>query len=136
MKSYEFWTDAGDTAQIWQALTDLESYPAWNPLVRQAEGTLERGGALTLRLARYPRPVTATVTTLKPRREMIWKLNGPVPSRLIWRMEAGTRLVLIHEWRGVLLPAVALLLDVLYRPLYRRTGDALRQYASREARHA
>lgn len=36
---------------VWLALTDLASFPAWNPFIRNARGTTEVGGDVHVRVA-------------------------------------------------------------------------------------
>ncbi len=35
--------------QVWRVLTDLDAYPEWNPMIRQASGSVKTGQRLTVR---------------------------------------------------------------------------------------
>ena len=47
--------------QVWAALEDLSAYKDWNPYITRAEGEVEVGGTLTLRLE-LPGGETLTVS--------------------------------------------------------------------------
>lgn len=71
-------------AAVWAHLTDLESYPGWNPHIRRAEGTLAAGERLELTVDREgdrPRDMTVRVTGVDPE------------SRIEWVATLGTRLL-------------------------------------------
>jgi len=60
---------------VWRELTDLESYPEWNPFISRAAGEIEDGNTLVLRMtppdgrAMTFRP---KVTMSDPARELRW----------------------------------------------------------------
>ncbi len=58
--------------QVWEVLTDLEAYPQWNPMAKQAQGRLEVGAKLLLHLAALPFPVGAQIRALDPGRLLRW----------------------------------------------------------------
>lgn len=50
------------TDQVWSVLTDFESYPQWNPFIREIRGTVEVGARLFARLG----PPNGKIMTFKP----------------------------------------------------------------------
>jgi hypothetical protein len=66
--------DAGP-AVVWEQLTDLESYPEWNPFITEARGTVEAGERLDLRLSPpggRPIGVKPRVVKAEAGRELRW----------------------------------------------------------------
>lgn len=60
---------------VWEHLTDLGSYPEWNPNVTTAEGDLREGASLDIRVERVgvkPREMTVTVTDVDPEHRLEW----------------------------------------------------------------
>jgi hypothetical protein len=61
---------------VWQVLTDVDAYPAWNPFLRRVTGSLTVGGTLHLRArARFGVPLAfaATVLVCEPAHELRWR---------------------------------------------------------------
>jgi|SRR5680860_543369 len=61
--------------RVWRELTDLESYPGWNPFIAEASGVIEDGNRLKLRMT----PPGGRAMSFKPRvtksdpaRELRW----------------------------------------------------------------
>jgi hypothetical protein len=62
-------------AAVWATLTDLSSYPEWNPHVTRADGTLREGEPLEIRVEREgdrAREMTVTITDVEPERRFEW----------------------------------------------------------------
>ena len=49
---------------VWAILTDLDSYPDWNPLFREATGQIAVGSRITLRSVH---PANGRMMTVKPK---------------------------------------------------------------------
>jgi hypothetical protein len=131
--------------RVWEVLTDLASYPAWNPFIVRAEGVVETGRRLTLTM----QPVGGRATTVRPR-----LVDVDAPRRLRWRgtvgvpglMDAehtftleprasGTRLVHQEDFRGVLVPLLAAVLDRKTLPAFVAMNEALKCRAEHAASH-
>ncbi|PRY48964.1 hypothetical protein LY71_10746 [Geodermatophilus tzadiensis] len=130
--------------RVWQVLTDLAAYPAWNPFIVAAEGVVGPGRRLTLRM----QPVGGRAMTLRPRlvevaagRELRWRGRLGVPGLMdaehafLLRPHAGgTRLVQQETFRGVLVPFLAASLDRGTLPAFGAMNEALKQRAEEPAR--
>ncbi|SFO78431.1 hypothetical protein SAMN05660464_1171 [Geodermatophilus dictyosporus] len=130
--------------RVWEVLTDLAAYPAWNPFIVAAEGVVAPGRRLTLRM----QPVGGRAMTLRPRlvevaagRALRWRGRLVVPGLVdaehgfVLRPQAGgTRLVQEETFRGVLVPLVAASLDRGTRPAFVAMNEALKRRAEEPAR--
>jgi 3-oxoacyl-[acyl-carrier-protein] synthase-3 len=62
--------------RVWDALTDFERYPAWNPFIRQAHGELAVGGRIDVAVRPslgVPLHFHATVLACEPKRALVWR---------------------------------------------------------------
>ena len=108
--------------RVWEVLTDLSSYPEWNPFIRQIEGEMSPGA--TLRVLIQPpnrRSMTFKPKVLKavPNQELRWLGRLLVPGLfdgehiLSIEIVAPTR-VRFHQreiFRGLLVPTLGRLLQ-------------------------
>ena len=131
--------------QVWNVLTDLAAYPAWNPFIVRAEGVVELGRRLTLTM----QPVGGRAMTLRPRlvavdvpRELRWcgKLGMPglMDAEHTFTLEpwgTGTRVVQREVFRGVLVPFLAASLDRNTLPAFVAMNEALKSRAEHAATH-
>ena len=98
---------------IWTVLTDLGSYPEWNPLFRQASGEVAVGNRITLRSVH---PTNGRMMTVKPKIvvaepgvELRWSAGlpgiiGGEHSFALTPRNGGTLLVQSESFRGLLAP--------------------------------
>jgi hypothetical protein len=98
--------------KVWQILTDLDSYPEWNPFIREASGELREGAKLSLRM----RPPGGKEMGFKPTvlkaesgRELRWLGRLGIPGIfdgehwfLLTPEGAGTRLEQGERFTGLL----------------------------------
>ena len=130
--------------QVWQVLSDLAAYPEWNPFIVSAEGTLEAGHRLELRM----QPAGGRAVTLKPTvieathgRRLRWLgrlgLRGLFDAEHVFTIEAreegGTRLRQHEVFRGVLVPLAARSLDRGTLPAFEAMNSALKRRAEQMA---
>lgn len=125
--------------RVWAQLTDFPSFPDWNPFVRQAEGRLEPGERLKIRL-RLDRGLRITfrprLTVVEPNRELRWLATLGRPGvfdvdrafQIEPRNGGGVRFVMSEECTGWLTPVMfATNLEAqLYRG-YDALNEALRK---------
>ncbi|MGY1669324.1 SRPBCC family protein [Geodermatophilus sp. SYSU D00710] len=129
--------------QVWDVLTDLAGYPAWNPFIVRAEGAVAPGERLTLRM----QPAGGRAVTLRPRlvevdvaRRLRWRGRLGVPGLMdaehTFTLEprgSGTRLVQQEDFSGVLVPFLAASLHRGTLPAFLAMNEALRTRAERAA---
>ena len=104
---------SADPMAVWAVLTDLESYQDWNPLFRQASGTVALGERITLRSV-HPATgrrmtVRPKITAARPGAELRWvsSLPGIMSGERSFTLTAegdGTRLVQSETFGGLLMP--------------------------------
>lgn len=61
--------------RVWKVLTDLSSFPEWNPMIRRASGELNVGSRLEVRFepeGRKGRTFRPRLTVVDPGRELRW----------------------------------------------------------------
>jgi hypothetical protein len=98
---------------VWAILTDLDSYPDWNPLFREASGQIAVGNRISLRTVH---PANGRLMTVKPKitvadpgAELRWTSSLPgiisgEHSFTLTQAGGGTRLVQAETFRGLLVP--------------------------------
>ena len=66
-------------AKVWEAMTDLDSFPKWNPLSPKAKGELREGATLKgqLQVGALKVPFFPKLETVRPNEEFRWR--GGVP---------------------------------------------------------
>lgn len=129
---------------VWKVLADLEAFCRWNPFITSAEGPLQVGGRLTLRM----QPVGGSTMTLRP--SVVEVVEG---HRLRWQgrlvvrglfdadhlfvvepLDAGrSRLVQQERFDGLLVPLFRRSLDRGTLPAFHAMNEALKERAERSA---
>lgn len=99
-------------AAVWDVLTDFAAYGEWNPVVTIAEGPLEEGRRLALRIApsgRVAYVARPRVSRVVAERELRWQRRMPLLiTEQVFELEAvpgGTRVTHGQEVWGPLVPA-------------------------------
>jgi hypothetical protein len=124
---------------VWAVLSDLPSYPSWNPFIRKASGQLAAGERLDLtmqpeggRAMRF-RP---TVLEAEPGRELRWLGRLVAPGVFdgehrfaIEPTAAGSRLTQEERFTGVLVPLLARGLRKRTLPAFEQMNEALKERA-------
>jgi hypothetical protein len=128
--------------RVWQVLTDLSAYPEWNPFILRAEGRVQVGDGLTLRM----RPVGGRATTFRPTvveatepTQVRWKgrlgLPGVLDADHEFRIEAlpagRSRLTQDEHFSGLLVPFVARSLERGTLPAFAAMNGALKERAEK-----
>jgi hypothetical protein len=100
--------------RVWAEMTDFGSFPSWNPFVRAAEGRLEPGERLKIRLQLdhgLKMTFRPRVTVVKPNRELRWLATLGRPGVFdvdrafqIEPRDGGVRFVMSEECTGWLTP--------------------------------
>jgi hypothetical protein len=124
---------------VWAVLSDLPSYPSWNPFIREASGTLAAGERLEVSLqpergrAMRFRP---TAVTAEANRELRWLGRLVAPGVFdgehrfaIEPTERGSRLVQEERFTGLLVPFLARGLRRGTLPGFERMNEAVKERA-------
>lgn len=124
--------------EVWQVLTELEYYPAWNPMITRASGDLAPGARLHLRFetaggrARDFRP---RLLVVDPGRELRWLGNPSFPGLLVsehyFRLGPTARgsCQVEHDmvFRGLLVPLLRSRADAATRGRFEDMNAALKR---------
>ncbi len=106
--------------EVWQVLTDFESYPEWNPFVTSAKGELKEGGRLKVRIEQpggMAMTFKPTVVKTEPNKELRWLRHLMMPGLFdgehIFTIEPAdenkVRFVQREEFKGILVPLFGLM---------------------------
>ena len=108
-------------AAVWQSLTDLDSYDAWNPFFQQASGTVAVGKTLRLEAHIGTNTMTFTPTVLEAEknRELRWLgrvllpgiFDGEHSFTLKTLSDNRVKVVQRERFRGILVPFFRTLLS-------------------------
>jgi hypothetical protein len=133
---------AAPADMVWEVLVDFAAFPVWNPFITQAEGRLEVGGRLTLRM----QPVGGSAVTLRPTvvevvdgRRLRWQgrlgVRGLFDADHLFIVEpqgaAGSRLIQQEQFSGLLVPFLQRSLDRGTLPAFQAMNSALKDRAER-----
>lgn len=127
---------------VWDLLVDFAAFPTWNPFIRSAQGSLQVGSRLTLRLqpARGPAvTLQPTVTEVVEEHRLRWLghlgMRGVFDADHLFVVEprgaARSRLVQQEHFSGVLVPFLRRSLDRGTLPAFRAMNAALKDRAER-----
>ena len=123
--------------RVWEVLTDLDKYPEWNPLLRQAEGELAVGEKINLTANSGTNDMNflCTVTEVEPKRLFSWKFHVMLP--FLFRGEHFFQIEPVDEHRvrfidrevfhGLLVPLQAKNLESNAKPAMIAMGEALKR---------
>jgi hypothetical protein len=102
---------------IWAVISDVDAWPAWNPLYPRAKGTVRIGAPLDLEVAlpgQAPRAIRPVVVDWVPNEQIHWKLSlmgGLVKSTRYLEIEALSETGCIFSngelFQGVMGPTLA-----------------------------
>ncbi|MFC4334429.1 SRPBCC family protein [Salininema proteolyticum] len=128
--------------EVWEILSDLDSWREWNPFIREADGVVAEGERLRLKM--FPaegRPMTFTpkVLSATPREELRWLGRLGFPGVFdgehafhLSAQDGGTLVTQVEEFRGVLVPLLKKMLQNT-RDDFRRLNEALKERAETRA---
>jgi hypothetical protein len=111
----------GSPAAVWATLTDLDSFPSWNPFMLKVEGDLRVGGRLAVTIqppGRRASTFRPTVLAVEPERELRWLGRILIPGLfdgehrfLLEAVPGGTRLTQAERFSGILVAPLKRSLD-------------------------
>lgn len=106
--------------RVWEALTSFSTFPGWNPFIRAAEGRLQAGARLKIKLRLGGLLVTfhPVLTVVDPPRELRWLARQRIPRlfdvdrrfRLEPRDDRGCQFIQSESASGIFAPLLMLVL--------------------------
>jgi hypothetical protein len=126
--------------RVWQVLTDLDTYPQWNPFMTRAAGNPRPGQRLRIRLQPVGgRAMTFRPTVLEaaPGRQLRWLghllVTGLFDGEHTFTIQplghGQVRLVQQEDYRGLLVPLLTASLDRRTLPAFQQMNQALKRRA-------
>lgn len=128
--------------RVWRELTQLSDYAHWNPFIVRADGRIEVGARLVLRMQPVGgRPMTLTPTVVDVVDGSLLRWRGTVGAPALLAAEHSFRLVALdggatrlHQdevFHGLLVPLVTRTLRRQTLPAFRAMDEALKRRAER-----
>lgn len=136
---------AASRDRVWNTLTDLKSFPDWNPFITSIEGSLEPGLRLLVTIAphgRKPMKFRPLVQDMEAGRKLSWLGHFLVPGVFDGRHEfiiaeqSANKLRFIHreEFTGLLVPLFWGSMEQPTRAGFESMNEALKQRAENAGR--
>ena len=117
---------------VWSVLTAGADWKHWNPTQPGLRGTIEEGasGRIALRLARWTLWAPITFQRVSPGRALFWQggvrhLLYAVHGFELRSDDAGTQVMHIEHFTGVIPALLGALLGRMLAPMYQATNDGL-----------
>jgi hypothetical protein len=126
--------------RVWKVLADLGQYAAWNPQIPLANGVLEAGSRVELRLAlpgRPPLDLSATLEEVRPGSLLTWRGHVLAPwffegyrrFEISPAAEGRVRVTHLEAVQGLFAPLFSVLMGGPVRKSQAALNDALRRRA-------
>lgn len=125
---------------VWQILTNFDSYPQWNPFIREISGEAKTGGRLEVKI----QPPNSRAMTFKPvvvkaepDKELRWLGRLLIPGlfdgehRFVIEPTGDNRVLFTHAemFKGLLLPLLWKSLEQNTRAGFQQMNQALKKLA-------
>ena len=131
----------GRTQAVWDVLTDLQSYPRWNPFIRSAEGALRTDARWRLELTLDGRlffPAPVVVVECVAGKHLAWRGGPPglmtgLHGFALTETPEGTLLWQSEAFSGLIAQAVLPMLRTVLRQRFVELNEALKAEVSRRA---
>ncbi|MGD0680281.1 MAG: SRPBCC domain-containing protein [Polyangiaceae bacterium] len=102
---------------VWRVLTDIESYPEWNPFFVKARGDLHEGRSLDLVMqpvGKSQQSFSPTILQIDPERQLVWRGRLWIPMLFDGthhfivepRAGGGSHFVQYEDFSGIFVPFV------------------------------
>lgn len=102
--------------RVWQVLTDLDGYRAWNPFLTSASGKVAPGNSITISAKVGNRTITfhPRVSAVEPGKKLVWVgrlfssefFEGEHEFDVIERDQSHTRVIQSEHFKGMLVAAL------------------------------
>lgn len=121
-------------SKVWDILTDTESYPSWNPFIKEIKGTLRKGERLNVMITDMK--FTPTVTEWKENQIFEWLGHLWIPRvffdgrhrfELVEEADGTTTFLHGEQFSGILVPFLQKMINVQTKENFEKMNVALKE---------
>jgi len=128
--------------RVWQVLTDLDGYRAWNPFLTSASGAIAPGNTLTIKakIGKFTIPVHPRISAVEPGKNLVWVdqlfssefFQDEHEFEVIEIDQSHSRVIQSAHFRGIMVAPVWTRFSPALLQGFRAMNDALKQHCEQK----
>jgi hypothetical protein len=128
--------------RVWQVLTDLNGYRAWNPFLTSASGAIAPGNTLTIKakIGKFTIPVHPRISAVEPGKNLVWVdqlfssefFQDEHEFEVIEIDQSHSRVIQSAHFRGIMVAPVWTRFSPALLQGFRAMNDALKQHCEQK----
>ena len=128
--------------RVWQVLTELDGYRAWNPFLTSASGAIAPGNTLTIKakIGKFTIPVHPRISAVEPGKNLVWVdqlfssefFQDEHEFEVIEIDQSHSRVIQSAHFRGIMVAPVWTRFSPALLQGFRAMNDALKQHCEQK----